>query len=280
MSAINYLALLNLTQIVADEIDLNGTSFTSPPNGTSVYSATVYYQVAILPSTPSGGTYNFSTGILVAPTLWSITMPTSSTTPIYACTYYFTSITPTVTLTASSWTSPVIMALNGTDGTSVYTATVYYQVATLPSTPSGGTFNFSTGILVAPSLWSITQPSSTTTPTYVCTYYFSTITPTVTLTASSWISPVIHSQNGAVGTTGTSVYTAQVYYQVSTLPSTPTGGTYNFSTSTLVAPTLWTTIIPTLSTTSVYVCNYTFSTNTPAVTITAGSWTSPLFILN
>ena len=265
--------LTNLTSGNFDALTLGGTSITNV--GYSVYLAFVYQQTATLPSAPSGGSFNFSTKILTAPSGWTTTLPASSTTPTYICLYYFSTNTPSTTITATSWTSPVVFAQNGANGFSVYLASVYYQTASAPSTPSGGSYNFSTTTLTAPSGgWTTTLPASSTTQTYIASYLFSTQTPSTTITATSWTSPVIFAQNGS---NGFSVYLGAVYYQTASAPSAPSGGSYNFSTTTLTAPSGgWTTTIPALSLTPTYIATYLFSTQTPSSTVSATTWSSPV----
>jgi len=265
--------LTNLTSGNFDALTLGGTSITNV--GYSVYLAFVYQQTATPPSAPSGGSFNFSTKILTAPSGWTTTLPASSTTPTYICLYYFSTNTPSTTITATSWTAPVVFAQNGANGFSVYLASVYYQTSSAPSTPSGGSYNFSTTTLTAPSGgWTTTLPASSTTQTYIASYLFSTQTPSTTITATSWTSPVIFAQNGS---NGFSVYLGAVYYQTASAPSAPSGGSYNFSTTTLTAPSGgWSTTIPALSLTPTYIATYLFSTQTPSSTVSATTWSSPV----
>jgi hypothetical protein len=82
------------------------------------------------------------------------------------------------------------------DGTSVYTASVYVQQVATPSAPSGGTYNFSTATLVAPSGWVSTIPSGSAIPIWVSTFSFSTVSPSTTITATTWSTPVKLVQDG------------------------------------------------------------------------------------
>ena len=195
-----------------------------------------------------------------------------------------------VKTSAGTWT---LFVTTGT-GTSVYTADVFLQSASAPSAPTGGSYNFTTSVLTAPTSWSTTQPASTTTPTYAATFTFTTSTPGSTVTGGTWSTPRIVAQNGSngaagsagpagpagsagpAGTAGTSVYAAEVYLQQSATPSAPSGGTFNFSTSVLSAPASWTTTLPTVTTTPIWISRYTFSTSTPGSTVTAGAWNTPV----
>jgi hypothetical protein len=72
---------------------------------------------------------------------------------------------------------------------------------------------------------------------------------------------------------------ATVYQQAASAPSAPSGGSYNFNSSTLTAPTGWSTALPTVSSTNyTYATQLLFSTTTPATTVTGGTWGTPVAI--
>ena len=217
-------------------------------------------------------TYDWNTGaFLTTPTLdngWSYSQPTS-TTP----SQYLWEMTAPITVastgagqqTTVQWNrstnviTPVVVSYNGSNGTagnSTYTADVYLQQAGTPTAPSGGSYNFSTNTLTAPSGWNVAQPASTTTPTYAATFTFSG---TGTVSGGTWSNVRVVAQNGTngTGTNGTSVYTVSVYTPSGTAPTVaPTGGTYVFSTNTLTVPTssgyTWSRTQPASSTTPTY----------------------------
>lgn len=87
----------------------------------------------------------------------------------------------------------------GATGTSVYTANIYRQITPAPTAPTGGTYNFSTNTLTPPAGWVSVPPASSTTPTYACTYRFTTTNPTATVTAGAWTGPFLYVQNGSDG---------------------------------------------------------------------------------
>lgn len=89
------------------------------------------------------------------------------------------------------------------DGKSTYTATVYLQQATAPSTPpSGGSYNFTTSTLTEPTGWTKTLPTtSATLTTYISEYTFISAIPGDTITANTWSTPVAYVKNGTNGTT-------------------------------------------------------------------------------
>lgn len=221
--------------------------------GISVYTGSVYLQTGSAPSTPTGGTYNFSTNTLVAPSGWSITQPATTTTPTYLAEFTFSTITPLSTVTAGTWSTPIIDAVAGAPGaggagTSMFLMEIYDQTGSTPSTPAGGTYTFDTDTLVPPSGWTRTMPTSSTTPTYRSAYLFSTTTPAVAVSASTWSAPIIAAQNGATGGAGApganaiQTATPTVYAWAATIPSGPTGSpTYTWSTASFgAAPSGWT----------------------------------------
>ena len=191
----------------------NGTNGTNGSSSTTSLVVQVYQNASSAPGVPSGTiTCTFATGALTGGTMgsWTVTQPTSSTTPTYMTQATFTGTAPaTTTTTNGGWSTPVIVAQNGTNGTSgtigsngnsVYTGEVYLQQASAPGAPSGGSFNFTTSVLTAPTSWSSAQPASTTTPTYMAKFTFSG---TGTVAGGTWTTPVIVAQNGSAGTNGT-----------------------------------------------------------------------------
>ncbi len=187
-------------------------------------------------------------------------------------------------LAASDWRS-VSVRTDGasavSSGYSVYTASVYLQAGSAPSTPTGGSYNFSTNTLTPPAGWSATQPATTTTPTYLAEFTFSTTTPGVTVTGGTWTAPVVDAVagSGAPGADGISTLTLEVYLQSAGTPAAPTGGSYTFSTDSLTAPGGgWTRSMPTTTTTPTWRTAYTFSTSTPATPVSGGTWSTPVIV--
>lgn len=176
-----------------------GTWTTFLDNGSASFVGIVYRQQSTAPSAPSGGSFDFDTGLLTAPTGWSTTQPSSSTTPTYAATYIFRGASGSVA--GGTWNTPFIIAVVGADGNSNLIAPIFRSAASQPATPTGGTYNFSTSTLTPPAGWSATQPTSTTTPTWVAYFTFSG-SPSSTVTATTWSTPVITAQNGADGAAG------------------------------------------------------------------------------
>jgi hypothetical protein len=213
--------------------------------GKSTFAAKIYSQTNS--TAPTGGSYNFSNKTLTAPTGWSATQPASSTSATYACDFIFEATNSTATITATTWSVPYIFTKNGIDGnpggtgasgTSVYTATVYAQQASTPSAPTGGSYNFSNSTLTAPSGWTITQPASSTTPTWSCNYLFSTTTPATAVSGGTWANLKIAAQNGAngVGTQGPAGVSATRAFTVKNIGTTPTISAYTTTNSVQTLP--------------------------------------------
>jgi hypothetical protein len=79
--------------------------------------------------------------------------------------------------------------------------------------------------------------------------------------------------SGTPGANGYSYYSASVFQTSNTVPVAPTGGTFTFSTSTLVPPAGWSKDVPNANI-NVYQTSYLFNTNSGDV-VTAGTWSAP-----
>ncbi len=87
----------------------------SGESGNSIAELSIYIRAASAPSTPTGGSYNFGTGVLTPPSSWSASVP-AGTDPAYisravALVTGTTGIDSTLT-----WSSPVLVFQNGVDG--------------------------------------------------------------------------------------------------------------------------------------------------------------------
>jgi len=123
----------------------------------------------------------------------------------------------------------VITIVDVNDGVSVYAASVYLQQLTQPATPAGGSFNFATGTLTPPAGWSATQPSTTTSATWMAIYLFKAPTPNATITAGTWSVPVIVAVTGAPGNSARRCYCKSALASLASTPATiATGGASSF----------------------------------------------------
>jgi len=169
-----------------------------------------------------------------------------------------------------------------TDGKSVYTAIVFQRSASVPATPSGGSFNFGTNVLTPPTGWFLDVPAGTN-PIYGTRYVFSIIGDTGTDNAGTWSAPFEIAENGvdgldgADGADGLSTFLASVFKRSSTAPATPTGGSYNFGTNTLTPPSTWSTTIPS-GTDPVYVSTTLASVQGVTGTDSTLTWSAPVIL--
>lgn len=171
----------------------------------------------------------------------------------------------------------------GATGNSVYTATVYRQIAsTTAPVATASTYNFSTGVLTPPTDWTVTQPSVTTVNTWAVDYTF-VGAPTATVTGTgSWTNLRVDAVAGAPGsngTGGTSINTVELYQQLGSVPAVPTGTSYDFSTDILTG-TLgsWTRSMPASTTTPTYLTTCTFTVVAPTTTQARSVWTTPVIV--
>ena len=174
----------------------------------------------------------------------------------------------------------VLADAQGADGLSTFQATVYKRSSTAITTaPSGGSFNFGTNVLTAPSTWSKSIPSGTD-PIYACNFQFQIQGDTGTDTAGTWSIPYLYAENGEKGDTGDdglSTFVASVFKRSSSaITQAPTGGSYNFTTNTLTVPSGgWTDGVPSGSD-PVYISNATASVSGPTGTDSSLTWSVPV----
>lgn len=106
------------------------------------------------------------------------------------------------TLLVNPGGTPLEDALSGSDGLSIAEVSIYLRASSAPSTPSGGTYNFSSKTVSPPSGWSMAVPSGSL-PCYVSKASVASSDPSaVSIAISGWSSPVVAFQNGADGATG------------------------------------------------------------------------------
>lgn len=205
-------------------ISASGYAGTSGTSGSSVFIGTIYRQAATV-TTPTGGQFDFSTATLTPPAGWTVTQPSTTTTPTWAAEFTFVGSAPSSVVAAGTWTTPYIDAvaggpgLDGPAGESHFVAEIFRQVDPAPGTPTGGSYNFSTGALTAPAGWSTSMPASSTVPTYRSSLLFKTATPATPVSGTTWSPPVIVARNGAAGDAGSQGASARIAYAKTTLSS-------------------------------------------------------------
>ena len=204
--------------------------------GKSVYTPFVFKRSSSSLSAPTGGTFNFGTNTLTPPTspdTWYAAIP-SGTDPVYACNFTFAIAGDTGTVTATTWSTPVISSENGDDAVSTFTYPVYQRNSTAPTVaPTGGSYNFSTNAITAPSGWYDYIPTGSD-PAYASIAKAQIAGATGTDSSIVYLAPTLAFQNGdsVTGATGPRNASGYLYYSVSQagVPTTPTATGYNFAT--------------------------------------------------
>ena len=132
--------------------------------------------------------------------------------------------------------SAVEAGTEGLDGTSYLMVIAYIRYATEPTTPTGGSFDFSTLVLTPPSspegTWSRSVPAGSD-PVYLSTALASVVGEPGVDDTLTWSAPSLVFQNGADGSgTDTKAANGYLYYgsSSSTAPTAPTANvdTYNY----------------------------------------------------
>lgn len=214
-----------ITKTIVMPIVLNG------PQGKSVFIATVYQQAQDDPGSPSATTssYNFSTNTLVGPgNGWLTVQPSTTTVPTWACDYTFVGDPDSTVTGTGNWGPTYIEAVNGTNGEYRDVIQLYLASESLPTRPDSVAYTFSgnTAVVTGGTAgWSLTQPATTTVPTYITKSLATTSTPTLPVTLTTWTAPLIVAQNGAKGDTGSSIEVQYSENGTTGWSTTPTSGT-------------------------------------------------------
>ena len=147
-----WVTTVNISANVAQEI-IPFASWSTPTvfsvNGQSSIVVNAFKRATSLPSTPTGGSYSFTTQTLTPPSGWSASIP-SGTDPVYISTAIATVSGTSGVDSSLTWSAAVKMVENGTDGDAgpeLESGLVYYTTpqASNPGTPSATNYNFSTG---------------------------------------------------------------------------------------------------------------------------------------
>ena len=86
----------------------------------------------------------------------------------------------------------------GTNGLSIFYASVFARNSVPPSTPHGGSYNFGTQTLTPPPTWSVTPPAGSL-PLYISSASFSVLGTTGTDNTTTWSTPELFVKDGAPG---------------------------------------------------------------------------------
>ena len=194
--------------------------------------------------------------------------------------------TNTGTGTNYTWQTPLLIeGQNGTDGLSVAELLIYIRATSTPSTPTGGSYNFTTQTLTAPSGWFSYVPTGTD-PVYTSRSVASIQGTTGTDSTLTWSSPTLSFQNGPTGPQGASItgpnglagLTALTAYKVQA--QNLSAPTFTTPTTGATAPTGWTLTGPTVSVGQVlwYIMGRYNSNSVTVDGVGAGqtAWTGPV----
>jgi hypothetical protein len=258
---------------------LTGTDGADGTNGQSVAQIKIYRRASGAPSQPTGGSFDFSTMTLTPPAGWSAVIPAGSD-PLYVSLSNASVVPPTSTDNTLFWTLPVIETQNGADGAigqSTFQASIFQRATTPPSTPFGGSFNFTSNLLTAPSGWNNRVPSGSN-PVWTCTQTFSIPGDSGINSGGQWSVPVKYAENGA---DGLSTYQISIFRRSAALPPTPTGGSYSFGSNSLSTPGGWFQGAPPAGNDPVWMSTTLASYPGPVGVDSTLNWSTPrLFVAN
>ena len=315
----------------------NFTKVNDGLSSNSIYSLFVYRRATTQPTTPTGGSYNFTTDTVSAPSDW-FASPPSGTGTLYATSavasiegrngtdsllswstpeIFISSIEGVtseefvasdglaftrVTVTLENGSTSVYDSPHGQDGTTYNVLIVYADSATDPTTTST---SYTEGLDYIQYIEYEDTPPDHPTTGYV-KWVGDDALPIVPIYASdasgsdastvqgsnlfvnfheghwsdgeSVADLLFVSISGIVGATGQSVFVGNIYKRSSiALETAPTGGSFDFTTNTLTAPSSWANSIPSGSE-NVYACQSTFSVEGTEGSVDAGVWTTPVMV--
>lgn len=212
--SINGTFTVKVTSPVELDISVNWAKVNTGPegiDGTSGYntaSVALYQRSATQPSAPTAAvTYNFSTGKVSGSVgNWQQSIP-AGTDPCYATFALITSRDTSVSIAASTWTTPSIVVQdgkNGQDGDAGYSAAmihIYKRSEQAPATPSKAcSFVFVTSTISGDIAgWTQDIPGTDGNPCWVSSAYVSSQTSVVSVPATAWSSPVKMVEDGERG---------------------------------------------------------------------------------
>lgn len=288
----NSLVISNSAETVASSLSSTSVSVSTAADGTGGSYASATSTMSVFIGTADNSTawtysWNVPAGVTASGDTTSTIAVSAMTvdTATLTCTATRTgwpTQTKTFTVSKSKSGTSGTNGTNGTNGNSVYVATVYQQSATQPATPvaTASSYNFATNTLTPPAGWSITQPATTTTPTYACDYTFSGAAGSTVTGTGNWSTPYIEAVAGTNGTNGEYRDIIQLYLTSATSPTKPDTVQYYFSTNTTGTQSGgtagWSLTRPAATTTPTYVTTALAATTTPAVVVTVGSWSTPV----
>lgn len=218
--------------------------------------------------------------------------------------------TNTGTGTNYTWQTPILIeGQNGSSGLSVAEVLIYIRATSTPITPTGGSYNFTTQTLTAPTSWFSYVPTGTD-PVYTSRSVASIQGTTGTDSTLTWSSPTLSFQNGSTGPTGVTgptgtlgptgttgptgasltgptgqaglqVARPAVYQWALSTPSISGSSTYIWSGGSYAAPSGWSTTITAAPSAGFILYTATVTvTDIATATSTAFSWTSASIVVS
>ena len=223
----------------------------------------------------------------------------SSTDPLYVTSATASSAAAYDDIAYNEWTTPTILAQNGTNGspgtpgTNGYnTATVflYQRASSIPTKPSSAlTYTFSTGTVTGTlGGWSTTMPASDGNPCYKIQATAASRDATYSIPATgsgSWSDIVKVVEDGTPGTPGTNGLNTAIVYLYKRANSAVTIDwsdtlTYTFSSGSLsTVPTRWSATIPGDSRYPLYITAATASSRTDTDTLDPTDFITPVVLV-
>jgi hypothetical protein len=220
-------AVISVDNFSAATIYLYTRTTTATAPAVLTQDLTYDYSQASFTTSPPFGSANWETsppGIVTGDYLWIITVNISANVG--------QEIIP-----AASWSIPQIFSVNGSSSIVIE---AYLRAASLPSTPTGGSYNFVTKTLTPPSGgWSQSFPSGSN-PVYIVTTTASIVGTEGVDSSLTWSSPVKMVEDGATGAS-----TNIIFQRSATQPSAPSAsanipaGWYDDASSAPGTDLLW-----------------------------------------
>lgn len=215
--------------------------------------ATAYYNAAnanIAPSTPTGGTYDFGNLVFTPPAGWANSIPANNVA-FFSSQNTFEATGNGIGTVGPSfpWTTPVLTGKLGQDGTngtngangtnglngvSTYFYNVFLSANVAPPTPTGGFYNFGTGVGTPPAGWSNQATSPLGDPIWAVSATVSSNVPTANISIGNSWSPTFQ-YTGAGGAPGQRGFIPMAYVLTPTNPTLANSATlsqwFNANTS-------------------------------------------------
>lgn len=258
--------------------------------GNSTALVYIYQRAASSPALPSvTTTYTFSTGALASLNNgWSQTPP-AGTNPLYVAVATASSNTGSDTIGSAEWSSPVILAQNGSngsDGVSAATVYLFQRTATnsAPSLPSANvTYTFATSSATGVNNgWSLTLPTTGGSYRWMTTATAASSGASDTILPAEWAAAALIAEDGTPGLPGGNGYSSAlvyIYQRATSAPSLPSlTTTYTFASASLTGLNNgWSTTIP-AGTDPVYVAVASATSTGASDTIASNEWSSPVVL--